>query len=99
MAHELLYRWNAISSATFTATSGQLNDVNDADEAVLFDDFPAGQSNLSHQLIFRLMHGYPQLVDVKSSKRIYHPKIVIVTQCIRYNNFAQVFRWQMNDQL
>lgn len=98
LAHRLARKWPSVCSCSFSP-SGQLVNVNDQDECILFDDFPAALPSLSHEFVFKLFQPYPFIIDVKGSSRIYSPKVVIVTRCERYTDWSQVFGWKLTEQI
>lgn len=97
LAYHLFSSFKIKSQASFSP-AGQLVGVKDMDECVFFDDLPAGDPHLNHEFLFRLLDKYPMVIDVKSSTRIYHPKLVLITRVEKYTEFCKEYGWKETDQ-
>ena len=62
-------------------------DAYDGQENVLLDDFAGGKSGISLVNLLRLLHEYPERVEVKGGHVWWNPKVIVITTNIHPNDW------------
>lgn len=95
LANNIMRRFDKYCSVTFSY-SGQIVNMCDRAQCILFDDWNPNSPNVSKQTFYRMLDPYGMMVDVKMSSAIYEPRCVIITRIQRPDQLTE-FGWSQSD--